>query len=73
MHDLHPIEPIYSMCYELPGSNAYANQITTQDALRQMGEWHGKTAGQILLRWAVQQNVSVIPGTSNPKHQKVPL
>lgn len=55
--------------YGSMGSGAYAAQITQQGALKQMGEWHGKTAGQILLRWAVQQNVSVIPGTSNPKHQ----
>jgi len=55
--------------YGSMGSNTYASQITTQEALKQMGQWHGKTAGQILLRWAVQQNVTVIPGTSNPKHQ----
>eukprot|EP00439_Symbiodinium_sp_Y106_P056280 s5458_g7.t2 len=55
--------------YGSMGSNSYAPQIISQGALQQIGDWHGKTAGQILLRWAIQQNVSVIPGTSNPKHQ----
>ncbi|CAE7477052.1 PKHD1L1 [Symbiodinium sp. CCMP2456] len=55
--------------YGSMGSNSYAPQIISQGALQQIGDWHGKTAGQVLLRWAVQHNVSVIPGTSNPKHQ----
>mmetsp|Transcript_66784 Transcript_66784/g.117034 ORF Transcript_66784/g.117034 Transcript_66784/m.117034 type:complete len:83 (+) Transcript_66784:3-251(+) len=38
-------------------------------ALQQIGAQYGKTPGQVLLRWAVQNNVTVIPGTSNPKHQ----
>mmetsp|Transcript_27784 Transcript_27784/g.82939 ORF Transcript_27784/g.82939 Transcript_27784/m.82939 type:complete len:346 (+) Transcript_27784:76-1113(+) len=29
---------------------------------------HGKTWTQVLLRWAIQHNVSVIPGTGNPRH-----
>lgn len=29
---------------------------------------HGRTVPQVLLRWAVQQNVSVIPGSLNPQH-----
>ena len=29
---------------------------------------HNRSASQILLRWAVQQGISVIPGTSNPSH-----
>merc|ERR1719253_2094611 len=54
--------------YGSMGSANAAAQITQQDALKQIGQLHGKTAGQVLLRWALQQNVSVIPGTSNPKH-----
>jgi len=55
--------------YGSMGSNNYAPQITAQGALQQMGEMHRKSAGQVLLRWAIEHNVSVIPGTSNPKHQ----
>lgn len=55
--------------YGSMGSSGLAEQMLNQDALRQIGDGHGKTVGQILLRWAVQKNVSVIPGTSNPEHQ----
>lgn len=54
--------------YGSMGSSKMAEQMTTQDALTQIGKQHGKTAGQVLLQWAVGKNVSVIPGTSNPKH-----
>merc|ERR1712151_1067875 len=54
--------------YGSMGSAGMAEQLIGQDALKQIGDNHGKTAGQVLLRWAVQKNVSVIPGTSNPKH-----
>lgn len=55
--------------YGSMGSSGLAQQMMMEEALKQMGELHGKTAGQVLLRWAVQKNVTVIPGTSNPKHQ----
>jgi len=54
--------------YGSMGSSGNAQQLMMQDALKQMGSGHGKSPGQVLLRWAVQRNVSVIPGTSNPKH-----
>lgn len=55
--------------YGSMGSSGLAGQMMLQGALQQIGNSHGKTVGQVLLRWAVQKNVSVIPGTSNPKHQ----
>jgi len=51
------------------GSAGLAGQMISQEALREIGKAHSKTAAQVLLRWAVQHNVSVIPGTSNPAHQ----
>jgi len=54
--------------YGSMGSARMASQMMMQDALKQIGEMHRKTPGQVLLRWAVQKNISVIPGTSNPKH-----
>jgi len=54
--------------YGSMGSNAMAADLTSEQSLQQLGARHGKTAGQVLLRWALQKNVSVIPGTSNPKH-----
>merc|ERR1719442_163272 len=55
--------------YGSMGSAGLAGQMLSQDSLVQIGSSYGKTAAQVLLRWAVQHNVSVIPGTSNPKHQ----
>merc|ERR1712118_78069 len=55
--------------YGSMGSAGLAGQMLSQESLQQIGSQYGKTAGQVLLRWAVQKNVSVIPCTSNPKHQ----
>jgi diketogulonate reductase-like aldo/keto reductase len=55
--------------YGSMGSAGLATQMLSQDALQQMGAKYGKSAGQVLLRWAIEKNVSVIAGTSNPKHQ----
>mmetsp|Transcript_21053 Transcript_21053/g.39161 ORF Transcript_21053/g.39161 Transcript_21053/m.39161 type:complete len:476 (-) Transcript_21053:51-1478(-) len=56
--------------YGSMGSSGLAEQMMMQDTLKEIGAAHGKSAGQVLLRWAVQKNVTVIPGTSNPKHQE---
>eukprot|EP00933_Yihiella_yeosuensis_P073945 TRINITY_DN82744_c0_g1_i1.p1 TRINITY_DN82744_c0_g1~~TRINITY_DN82744_c0_g1_i1.p1 ORF type:complete len:375 (+),score=64.99 TRINITY_DN82744_c0_g1_i1:67-1191(+) len=40
------------------------------DVVTEIGAKHKKTAGQILLRWALEKNVSIIPGTGNPHHMK---
>jgi len=55
--------------YGSMGSARLAGQMMSIGALQQIGAQYGKTPGQVLLRWAVQNNVTVIPGTSNPKHQ----
>jgi len=54
--------------YGSMGSAQMKDQMITQKTLQDMGAQKGKSAGQVLLRWAIQKNVSVIPGTSNPKH-----
>jgi len=36
--------------------------------LNEVAKAHGRRAAQILLRWSLQKNVSIIPGTGNPKH-----
>lgn len=42
-------------------------KLNMQD-LTQIARQHDKTIGQVLLRWALEHNVSVIPGTSKPDH-----
>ena len=38
--------------------------------IKEIAKAHGKTAAQVVLRWNLQRNVSVIPGSSNPAHIK---
>lgn len=41
-------------------------KVATDPVLVEIGEAHGKTPGQVTLRWQVQQGVATIPRTSNP-------
>jgi len=43
---------------------------TAHEAVRKLAARHERTSGQILLRWALQHNVSIIPGTGKHKHMK---
>eukprot|EP00930_Biecheleria_cincta_P085798 TRINITY_DN75161_c0_g1_i1.p1 TRINITY_DN75161_c0_g1~~TRINITY_DN75161_c0_g1_i1.p1 ORF type:complete len:395 (+),score=49.88 TRINITY_DN75161_c0_g1_i1:69-1187(+) len=36
--------------------------------LSDIAKKHGRRQAQVLLRWSLQKNVSIIPGTGNPKH-----
>ncbi|CAE7489752.1 P100/11E [Symbiodinium natans] len=40
------------------------------DDIKAIGKKHSRSSGQVLLRWALAKNVSIIPGTGNPKHMK---
>lgn len=40
----------------------------TIDTLNHIADSHNKSVFQIMLRWALQKNAAVIPGTGNPKH-----
>mmetsp|Transcript_91677 Transcript_91677/g.163172 ORF Transcript_91677/g.163172 Transcript_91677/m.163172 type:complete len:367 (+) Transcript_91677:69-1169(+) len=40
------------------------------EALNKIASSHGKRPAQVLLRWSLQKNVSIIPGTGNPKHMR---
>jgi len=57
--------------YGSMGSAQNSPQLLMNEQLLRMGQLAGrepKTPGQVLLRWAVERNVTVIPGTSNPVH-----
>lgn len=80
--ELHPWNPnlaISNYCQERGiiitaygslGSRRMASQLLDDASLKDIGLPVNKTAGQVLLRWAVQNNVIVIPGTSNPAHMR---
>lgn len=42
-------------------------KVATDPVLIDIGKAHGKTPGQITLRWIIQQGIIAIPRTSNPK------
>merc|ERR1740121_821637 len=42
----------------------------TVDVLKGIAAAKGKSISLVLLRWALQKNASVIPGTSNPRHMR---
>jgi len=45
-------------------------EVKTVDTLLDMAKKYEKTVAQIMLRWALQRNAVIIPGTGNPKHMK---
>ncbi|WP_151736993.1 aldo/keto reductase ['Paenibacillus yunnanensis' Narsing Rao et al. 2020] len=47
------------------GKNIFMNP-----ALLEIAEAHGKSVGQVVLRWHIQRGVIVIPKSTNPKHMK---
>ena len=47
----------------LGGSGA---DLLSAPILTQLGEKHGKTPGQLVLRWHIQQGLVTIPKTANP-------
>lgn len=56
--------------YGSMGSSRLVNELMNEGVLKQLAEMHKKTVGQVLLRWAVQKNITVIPGTGNPAHMQ---
>ena len=49
-------------------------QLAAQhDTVIAIGAQYGKTAQQVLLRWAIQKGIAVIPGTSKLDHMEANL
>jgi len=45
-------------------------EAKTVDTLTGLSEKHKVSVAQIMLRWALQINAAIIPGTGNPKHMR---
>ncbi|MDR6640083.1 aldo/keto reductase [Paenarthrobacter nitroguajacolicus] len=47
-----------------------SSELLNAPVLAAVGEKHGKTPGQVVLRWHVQQGLVAIPKTANPERMK---
>lgn len=64
--------------YSTMGGNSYVElgmstkeeAITDTDTIKSLAAKHGKTCAQIILRWAVQQGLAIIPKTSKQERLK---
>lgn len=52
------------------GGRGYTKAMFSNGTVKEIAEAHGKSPAQIILRWDLQHGVTVIPGSSNPAHQK---
>ncbi|KAF9156844.1 NAD(P)H-dependent D-xylose reductase (XR) [Actinomortierella ambigua] len=48
------------------GVNTGIKSLFEQEVLKKIGERHGKSIAQVILRWLVQKKVAVIPKSNNP-------
>merc|ERR1712110_210072 len=53
--------------FSLGGDNNKGKALNLE-TLNDIAKAHGRRPAQILLRWSLQSNVSIIPGTGNHKH-----
>ena len=60
---------VHIQSYSSLGSSSNS-QIMTNRLINEMAEKYKKTTAQILLRWNLQQGLSVLPKSRNMKHQK---
>lgn len=52
------------------GGRGYNSELMHEPVIEEIARRHGKTLPQVILRWNLQNGVAVIPGSSNPQHQK---
>ena len=52
------------------GGRGWTKAMFDNKVIRGIAEAHGKSPAQVILRWNLQHGVVVIPGASNPAHQK---
>lgn len=52
------------------GGRGHTAAMFADETISRIAKVHGKSSAQIILRWDLQNGVVVIPGSSNPDHQK---
>ncbi|XP_054719112.1 glyoxal reductase-like [Uloborus diversus] len=56
---------IHVQAYSSIGSKSGCSELLSDSTVMEIAEHHGKTPAQVLLRWAIEHGMSVIPKTSN--------
>lgn len=52
------------------GGRGYTKELLNDKVITEIAKKYKVSAAQIILRWNLQKNVAVIPGSSNPQHIK---
>lgn len=52
------------------GGRGYTAAMLGNETIGRIAKAHGKSPAQIILRWNLQNGVVIIPGSSNPDHQR---
>lgn len=52
------------------GGRGFNSELMKEPVIMDIARKHGKSLVQTILRWDLQNGVAVIPGSSNPDHQK---
>ena len=52
------------------GGRGYTAAMLGNETIGQIAKAHGKSPAQIILRWDLQNGIVIIPGSSNPDHQR---
>ncbi len=52
------------------GGRGHQRELLSDPVLENIATAHGKSVAQVILRWDLQNGVVIIPGSSNPAHQK---
>lgn len=50
------------------GGRGHTSELLGDETISAIAETHGVTSAQVILRWNLQKDVVVIPGSSNPDH-----
>lgn len=52
------------------GGRGYTSALLNNETISRIAAAHGKSSAQVILRWDLQKGVVIIPGSSNPDHQR---
>ena len=61
---------IVVQCWYPLGGRGYTAELLGNETILAIAEAHGVSAAQVILRWDLQRNIVVIPGSGNPEHVK---